>query len=70
MRGYPLLKPCVLKSLDVDYGPGGETQFLQPIKVPGGLAPPPTEINMTLSFTETEIMTKERMQKDSNGTDY
>ena len=54
----PFASSCVLNKLDVNYGPGGETQFLQPIKVPGGFAPPPSEINMTLSFTETEIMTK------------
>ena len=57
----PFASSCVLNKLDVNYGPGGETQFLQPIKVPGGLAPPPTAINMTLSFTETEIMTKEKI---------
>jgi len=57
----PFASSCVLNKLDVNYGPGGETQFLQPIKVPGGFAPPPSEINMTLSFTETEIMTKEKI---------
>ena len=50
-----------LIKLDVNYGPGGETQFLKPIDAPGGKAPPPSEINMTLSFTETEIMTKEKI---------
>ena len=50
-----------MNKLDVNYGPGGETQFLQPITVPGGKAPPPSEINMTLTFRETEIMTKEKI---------
>ena len=57
----PFASSCVLSKLDVNYGPGGETQFLQPIAVPGGNAPPPSEINMSLSFTETEIMTKEKI---------
>ena len=57
----PFAASSVLTKMSVNYGPGGETQFLQPIAVPGGLAPPPSEINMTLSFRETEIMTKEKI---------
>ncbi len=57
----PFASSCVLNKLDVSYGPGGETQFLKPIDTPGGKAPPPSEINMNLSFTETEIMTKEKI---------
>jgi len=57
----PFAASSVLEKMSVNYGPGGETQFLQPIKVPGGLAPPPSEINMTLTFRETEIMTKEKI---------
>ena len=57
----PFASSCVLNKLDVNYGPGGESQFLQPIEAPGGKAPPPSEINMTLTFTETEIMTKEKI---------
>jgi hypothetical protein len=57
----PFAASSVLTKMNVNYGPGGETQFLQPIKVPGGFAPPPSEINMTLSFRETEIMTKEKI---------
>jgi len=57
----PFASSCVLKNMNVSYGPGGESQFLQPIDVPGGKAPPPSEINMSLSFTETEIMTKEKI---------
>ena len=47
----PFASSCVLNKMNVNYGPGGETQFL----------PPPSEINMSLSFTETEIMTKEKI---------
>jgi len=57
----PFASSCVLKNMNVSYGPGGESQFLKPIDVPGGKAPPPSEINMSLSFTETEIMTKEKI---------
>ena len=57
----PFASSCVLNKLDVSYGPGGESQFLKPIDTPGGKAPPPSEINMNLSFTETEIMTKEKI---------
>lgn len=53
---YPFVKPCVLKDLSVDYGPGGESQHFRPD--PEG-NPGPIETNMTLSFTETEIITKE-----------
>jgi len=59
----PFASSCVLEKLDVNYGPGGETQFLKPITVKGGKAPPPSEINMSLSFTETEIMTKEKINE-------
>mgnify|MGYP003124926832 FL=1 len=57
----PFAASSVLEKMSVNYGPGGETQFLQPIKVPGGFAPPPSEINVSLTFRETEIMTKEKI---------
>jgi len=57
----PFTASSVLEKVNITYGPGGETQFLQPIAVPGGKAPPPSEINMTLTFRETEIMTKEKI---------
>jgi|TARA_R110001606_G_scaffold396060_3_gene569486 hypothetical protein len=58
---YPFTAGSVLKSMDVDYGPGGETQHFRPIETGNGAAPPPTEINMTLNFQENEIMTKEKI---------
>ena len=58
---YPFVSGVVLEKMDVTFGPGGETQHFRPIKVGGGEAPAPTEINMTLTFTETEIMTKEKI---------
>ena len=57
----PFASSCVLTKLNVNYGPNGETQFLQPIDATGGKAPPPSEINLSMSFTETEIMTKEKI---------
>jgi|TARA_R100000231_G_scaffold10278_3_gene12556 hypothetical protein len=53
---YPFVKPCVLTSLNVDYGPGGESQHFRPNE---DGKPAPTEMNLTLNFTETEIITKE-----------
>jgi hypothetical protein len=58
---YPFVSGVVLEKMDVTFGPGGETQHFRPIKVGGGEAPAPTEINMTLTFSETEIMTKEKI---------
>ena len=58
---YPFAAGSVLKSMDVDYGPGGETQHFRPIQTDMGSLPAPTEINMTLNFRETEIMTKEKI---------
>ncbi|MDP6586620.1 MAG: hypothetical protein QF535_18340, partial [Anaerolineales bacterium] len=58
---YPFVSGCVLEKMEVTFGPGGETQHFRPIKVGGGEAPAPTEINMTLTFSETEIMTKEKI---------
>jgi len=60
-RWIPFAASSVLEKMNVTYGPGGESQFLQPIDVPGGKAPPPSEINMSLTFRETEIMTKEKI---------
>ena len=59
----PFVSHCVLNSVDVDYG-GPQFQTFRPMKKPGGdgsEAPPPTTIEMTLSFTESEIMTKEKI---------
>ena len=58
-KWYPFVKPCVLESLSVDYGPGGESQHFRPVKTAGGDAPAPVEMNLALNFTETEIITKE-----------
>ena len=46
---------CVLTGTSVDYGEGGFTTFRQ--FDPQGAAP--VSINMTLSFTEAEILTKD-----------
>lgn len=54
---YPFTGGCVLTDMDVTYGPGGESQHFRPVDG----SPPPTEINMSLTFTETEIMTKEKI---------
>tara|TARA_B100000424_G_C22935224_1_gene497626 strand:+ start:354 stop:1511 length:1158 start_codon:yes stop_codon:yes gene_type:complete len=54
---YPFTGQCVLENMDVSYGPGGESQHFRPVDG----SPPPTEINMSLTFKETEIMTKEKI---------
>lgn len=59
----PFISHCVLTSVDIDYG-GAQYQTFRPIRKPGGDgsdAPPPSTIVMTLSFTESEIMTKEKV---------
>ena len=50
---------CVLQSTNVSYGDGDFTTFRQ--FDPTGAAP--VNIKMTLAFTETEIMTKERIME-------
>ena len=47
------IKPCVLESMDVTYG-GEQFSSFRDGK--------PTEINMTLTFRETEILTKKQIQ--------
>ena len=62
-KRYPFVKPCVLESLSVDYGPGGESQHFRPVATAGGDAPAPTEMKLALNFTETEIITKESVME-------
>ena len=56
---YPMVHSCVCNSVNVTYGPGGESQHFR--KVDG--SPAPTETNMSLEFTETEIITKELVKE-------
>ena len=51
----PRISRCVLKSVDIDYAPEGVVSTL----VPDERGAPPTLINLSLAFGETEIMTKE-----------
>ena len=51
----PRISRCVLKSVDIDYAPEGVVSTL----VPDERGAPPTIINLSLNFGETEIMTKE-----------
>jgi len=51
----PRISRCVLKSVDIDYAPEGVVSTL----VPDEKGAPPTLINLSLNFGETEIMTKE-----------
>ena len=57
-KWYPMLHTCVCTGVDVTYGPNGETQHFRPVDG----SPAPTEINLTLQFTETEINTKETIK--------
>lgn len=54
-KWYPMLHTCVLNNVDVTYGPGNETQHFRAVDG----SPAPTEINLSLRFTETEVNTKE-----------
>ena len=56
---YPMIHSCVCTGVDVKYGPSGEHQAFRPVDG----SPPPTETNLTLNFTETEIMTKELIKQ-------
>jgi len=60
----PKISTCVLRSIDVDYAPGG----FQAYEIPGedypspGRTGSPVSIRMSLSFQETEIVTKGDLQ--------
>jgi hypothetical protein len=47
------IKPCVLESMDVSYGGEQFSSFRDGI---------PTEVNITLTFRETEILTKKQIK--------
>tara|TARA_B110000046_G_C12670077_1_gene264156 strand:+ start:257 stop:529 length:273 start_codon:yes stop_codon:yes gene_type:complete len=49
---YSKISTCVLAGVDVDYTPGGVKSFAD-----GS----PTQITMGLSFKETELLTKEKI---------
>lgn len=53
----PRVSRCVLKTMDVDYAPEGVISSF----IPDEQGAAPTVATMNLSFTETEIMTKERV---------
>jgi len=59
----PFISNCVLTSVDVNYGPDGQYQTFEPMPTPDGDAPPVVTTEMTLSFKEVEIMTKERIKQ-------
>ncbi len=52
---YPMIHSCVCNSVNVTYGPGGDSQHFR--KVDG--SPAPLDTNMSLAFTEPAIITKE-----------
>jgi len=49
---YSKIATCVLESVSVDYSPGGVHSFADGA---------PTQINMTLNFKETELLTKQKI---------
>jgi len=53
----PRVSRCVLKNMNVDYAPEGVISSF----IPDEQGAAPTLATMSLSFTETEIMTKERI---------
>ena len=57
---YPMISGCTLRSISVTYG--NEHQTMRPIPSGGdGASPPPQRTNLSLSFQENEIMTKEKI---------
>lgn len=59
----PFVSNCVLTSVDVSYGGDGQYQTFEPMSTPDGSAPAPVVTEMTLSFKEIEIMTKEKIKE-------
>jgi len=57
-KWYPMIHSCVCNSVNVGFGPGGESQHFR--LVDG--SPAPIETNLTLKFTETEVMTKDMIK--------
>lgn len=57
----PFVSNCVLTGVDVNYGPDGQYQTFEPMSTPDGEAPAPVVTEMTLSFKEVEIMTKDKI---------
>ena len=51
---YSKIATCVLQNVDVDYTPGGVKSFADGA---------PTQITMALSFQETEMLTKQHIDK-------
>ena len=51
---YSKIATCVLKGVDVDYTPGGVKSFRDGA---------PTQITMNLSFQETELLTKQKINQ-------
>ncbi len=51
---YSKIATCVLKGVDVDYTPGGVKSFSDGA---------PTQISMSLSFMETELLTKQKINQ-------
>ena len=51
---YSKIATCVLKGVDVNYTPGGVRSFDDGA---------PTQIDMTLSFQETEMLTKQKINE-------
>lgn len=64
-QNIPKISTCVLENIDVDYAPGGFSTY----EVPGQFKPTeggtgmPVAIRLSLSFKETEFMTKDHYQK-------
>lgn len=57
-KWYPMIHSCVCNSVNVSFGPGGDSQHFR--LVDG--SPAPIETNLTLKFTETEVMTKDMIK--------
>ena len=56
------ISTCYLTSMDVDYG-GDKYVTYEPTKLGYRVGPPPQRTNITLSFTEIEIITRERAEE-------
>ena len=62
----PKISTCVLKSINLDYAPNGWSAYEVPgqVRAQTGGSGTPTAIRMTLSFQETQMITKEMIRRN------
>ncbi len=57
------ISTCALTNISVRYSTAGQNAMHKSIELPDGQGAPPTHTTISLSFTELEIMSKQRMEE-------